>query len=68
MHDRFIVIDKEVYILGSSLNEFGSRATTLFKVPKPKVLREQVKRWFKNKKQSISIDEWVKNHNEIGGK
>lgn len=68
LHDRFIVIDKEVYILGSSLNEFGSRATTLFKVPKPKVLREQAKRWFKNKEQSISVDEWVKNHNEIGGK
>ncbi len=45
LHDRFIVIDEQVYILGSSLNEFGSRATTLFQVPNPQPLIRQVEQY-----------------------
>ena len=33
LHDRFIVADENVWMLGCSLNEFGSRATTLIRVP-----------------------------------
>lgn len=33
LHDRFIVADDEVWLLGSSFNEFGNRATTIVKVP-----------------------------------
>lgn len=61
LHDRFIVIDKNVYILGSSLNEFGSRATTLFKVPNPKVLINQANVWFNDEEESLSIDKWISN-------
>lgn len=33
LHDRFIVADEKVWMLGCSLNEFGKRATTLIRVP-----------------------------------
>lgn len=59
LHDRFIVIDNDVYILGSSLNEFGTRATTLFKVPNPKPLIRQANNWFDNPEYSKPLEEWV---------
>ena len=34
LHDRYIVADDQVWMLGCSLNEFGVRATTLIRVPK----------------------------------
>lgn len=61
LHDRFIIIDKNAYILGSSLNEFGSRETTLFKVPNAKPLIKQANFWFSKDDESISIEEWMKN-------
>ena len=33
LHDRVIVSDDRVWMLGCSLNEFGNRATTLIRVP-----------------------------------
>jgi hypothetical protein len=35
IHDRFLMLDSEVWLLGSSLNEFGSRGTMAVKVPHP---------------------------------
>lgn len=34
LHDRFIVADEKVWMLGCSLNHFGEKATTLVRVPK----------------------------------
>ena len=48
LHDRYIVIDNDVYLLGSSLNEFGSRATTIIKVPTPVKMIEQAVEWWNN--------------------
>ncbi len=46
VHDRMLVIDNDVYLLGSSLSEFGSRATTVFRVPDPRTLRDEVDTWW----------------------
>ncbi|MBS1972642.1 MAG: hypothetical protein JSU04_20205 [Bdellovibrionales bacterium] len=35
IHDRFFAIDSEVWIVGTSLNEFGSRGTVVMKAPYP---------------------------------
>jgi hypothetical protein len=35
IHDRFLILDDDVWLLGSSLNEFGSRGTMAVKVPHP---------------------------------
>ena len=46
LHDRYIVIDNDVYLLGSSLNEFGARVTTIIKVPTPIKMIEQAEEWW----------------------
>jgi hypothetical protein len=35
IHDRFLMLGSEVWLLGSSLNEFGSRGTMAVRVPHP---------------------------------
>jgi hypothetical protein len=63
LHDRFIIIDDDVYLLGSSLNEFGTRATTLFKSPDPRPLVRQADIWIQDDKYSMPIELWIENHN-----
>lgn len=46
LHDRYLVVDDLVYLLGSSLNEFGGRATTLVKIETPKKLIEKAESWW----------------------
>ncbi|MDI1278011.1 VPA1262 family N-terminal domain-containing protein [Methylobacter sp.] len=41
LHDRFLVIDDEIWFLGNSLNTLGERASMIIKLPNPdEVLRE----------------------------
>lgn len=41
LHDRFLVVDDNVWFLGSSLNNLGERASMIIKLPNPdEVLRE----------------------------
>lgn len=56
LHDRFIVADENVWMLGCSLNEFGSRATTLIRVPKEyrQKLIDRAEEWWKD--QALSVD------------
>lgn len=61
LHDRFIVVDDEVYLLGSSLSEFGSRATTLYRVPDPNLLIRQAERWMKDETICLPLEEWMNN-------
>lgn len=35
IHDRFLVVDRAVYLLGSSLNSFGVSGTMIVKLPHP---------------------------------
>ncbi|MEW4329179.1 VPA1262 family N-terminal domain-containing protein [Rossellomorea marisflavi] len=62
LHDRFLVIDEQVYLLGSSLNEFGSRATTLFRAPDPRPLVGAAENWWRNEQMTIDIGEWLERH------
>lgn len=59
LHDRYIVVDENVYLLGSSFNEFGSRATTLIKVPDPLPMVTQAMNWWTDVKTK-SLDEYIK--------
>lgn len=46
LHDRFMLIDSDLWMLGSSLNAFGARGTILLKVPHPEpVIREILRLW-----------------------
>lgn len=46
IHDRFLVVDESVWLLGSSLNEFGTRGTMMVELPVPsEVVPELVEVW-----------------------
>lgn len=59
LHDRFIVFDNKVYMLGSSLNEFGSRATTLFLSPNPDILIQTSENWWHDNNKTISLSDFI---------
>jgi hypothetical protein len=46
IHDRFLLVDDRLWMLGSSLNAYGSRGTLLVQVPDPEpVLADIRKEW-----------------------
>ena len=59
LHDRYIVVDDDVYLLGSSLNEFGARATTIIKVPTPKRLIEQAETWWNDDDRCPTLEKYL---------
>ncbi len=50
LHDRFILLDDCGWLIGSSFNEFGNRASTIVKMPQSAfyTLRKQVEEWINN--------------------
>lgn len=59
LHDRIIIADDKVWMLGCSLNEFGQRATTLIRVPReyaPRIIQE-VKQWWNDDSKTEPIDD-----------
>lgn len=59
LHDRYIIIDETVYLLGSSLNEFGNRATTLVKVPVPERIIEKAISWWNSDAKTTLLENYV---------
>ncbi|MBL8918113.1 MAG: hypothetical protein JNJ54_04560 [Myxococcaceae bacterium] len=72
VHDRFLIVDDAVWLLGASLNEFGSRGTLLLRLPASPKDREgsapsfSVSRdvfdehWSRPPGQSTPLRDWVK--------
>lgn len=60
LHDRFIIADDEVWILGSSFNEFGNRVTTITKVPQQSCRRvySMAEEWWSDSKKTISLEDY----------
>jgi hypothetical protein len=42
VHDRFIVVDGQVWLSGNSLNNIGDRASVVIKIPNPQVVLEKL--------------------------
>jgi hypothetical protein len=56
IHDRFLAIDKHVWLLGSSLHDFGLRGTMMLTLPDPDAVRDDLqKAW----NESEPLDEWI---------
>lgn len=57
LHDRLIVSDDRVWMLGCSLNEYGVRATTLIRVPQAYASKiiGTVETWWKNEEISENL-------------
>lgn len=57
IHDRFLRVDDALWLLGASLNEFGSRGTMLVAIPDPDtVLRQILDAW----KRATPLVAWMK--------
>lgn len=57
LHDRFFIVDENAYLMGSSLNHFGEKATTLYKAPTAIILQRETEIMIKNSKL---LSEWLK--------
>jgi hypothetical protein len=56
VHDRFLVVDQRIWLIGSSLNEFGSRGTMMVALPDPNAVRnELLKAW----DESTPLAKWL---------
>lgn len=56
VHDRFLCIDDRIWMLGSSLNEFGSRGTMLLALPYPEGVRGDLERAWD---EAMPLNEWL---------
>lgn len=61
IHDRFLVVDDRVWLLGASLNEFGSRGTMMVALPDPAPVREKL---FDAWREAEDLEAWLKGHKE----
>ena len=57
LHDRFFIVDDTAYLIGSSLNHFGEKATTLYKTPSAKILQREADIMIK--KNSLQLSNWL---------
>jgi hypothetical protein len=56
LHDRFLVIDEEVYHMGGSLNHLGHSAMAINRIPAPEPILADLERWIAGE-GSIVLDE-----------
>lgn len=63
IHDRFLILDNQVWFSGNSLNKIGSRASMLIRLPNPQevldYLDEVQNDSFKVGKRIIKLEEWL---------
>jgi len=57
LHDRFMVIDDDVWFLGNSLNTLGDKASLIVKLPNPDEVIDQLEDMLS---QAISLDHYKK--------
>jgi hypothetical protein len=58
VHDRLLLVDNDIYVLGSSFNEFGSRTSVLYKVPDPERIINRIESWWKSD-IVVELDKWL---------
>ena len=61
IHDRFFMIDDRILLLGSSLNEFGSRGTMMLAVPNPEAIRHDLDQAWS---VSLPLENWLLNREQ----
>ena len=60
VHDRFLMLDNDVYLVGSSLAELGSRATTVCRCPRGATpnLPGVLEGWWNDSGRTMTLDDW----------
>lgn len=65
LHDRLLVIDKQLFSLGASFNEFGRRGTLLIRVPETRTIIGDLHTIWSS---SRSLEEWLKARSSAPGR
>ena len=63
IHDRFITEPERLWMLGSSINAFGSRGTMMIAVPDPEPVARDLERVWDD---SQALDEYLKADRSVG--
>jgi len=59
LHDRYLIIDNDVWALGSSLNEFGDRVSSIAKIESPFPVLKKVDEWWNNVLKTEKIEDYA---------
>ena len=66
VHDRFLVIDDQVWLTGNSLNHVGERAGMMISIPEPSVVIEKLDDLINHAQRTKDLATWVANR-KAGG-
>lgn len=58
IHDRFIVVDDDVWHFGSSLNNFGAHGVLVMKVPHPQAVLKELEPIISDS-ETVELSKWV---------
>ena len=59
IHDRFLIIDDQVWFSGNSINNIGSKASMLIRLPNPQELLDYLDE-LQTEKSIVSLEAWLK--------
>ncbi|KGU82618.1 VPA1262 family N-terminal domain-containing protein [Pseudomonas mediterranea] len=59
VHDRFLVIDNDVWFTGNSLNSLGERAGMMIKLPAPEPVIDKISQVLHDPERTKTLDDWV---------
>lgn len=69
IHDRFLIIDGQVWFSGNSLNNIGSKASMLIRLPNPHELLDYLHELQSDKsegsKRIIALEEWIQKKGKL---
>ncbi|WP_406867594.1 VPA1262 family N-terminal domain-containing protein [Paraburkholderia fungorum] len=66
VHDRFLVIDDQVWLTGNSLNSIGERAGMMISLPEPSVVVDKLNEVIHHAQRTKTLSEWVVNRTTGG--
>ena len=58
-HDRFIIVDNNVWLSGNSLADIGKRASILVQLQYPNQIINMYKQIIEDKNKCLSLEEWL---------
>ena len=58
-HDRFIIVDDNVWLSGNSLADIGKRASILVKLQNPKEILNIHEQIVQDEKKCLPLGEWL---------
>jgi len=64
VHDRFLVIDDDVWFTGNSLNSLGERAGMMIKLPAPEPVIDKIIQVLHDPDRTKTLADWVKHRLE----